>query len=69
MMYIYFLCGLIFGSSLVTFFLVKEIYVQNKKIIAQTNQIDRLEKLNLMLSKQVSEEQVYGRGKKKYNAA
>ncbi len=64
MMYIYFFSGLIFGVSFVSFLLIKELYVQNKKITVQANQIERLEKLNQMLATQISEDRVYGQKKK-----
>lgn len=49
---------------MISFFLIKELYVQNKKNAVQTNQIERLEKLNQMLATQISEEHVYGQEKK-----
>jgi hypothetical protein len=67
MMYIYFISGFIFGGSMISFFLIKDLYVQNKKNAVQAKQIERLEKLNQMLATQISEEQVYGQKKKPMN--
>jgi hypothetical protein len=66
-MYVYFFTGFLFGSSILAFLLVKEIYLQNKKITVQANQIERLEKLNQMLAVQISEERVYGQVKEVSN--
>lgn len=67
MMYIYFISGLIFGGSMVSFLLIKELYIQNKKNAVQASQIERLEKLNQMLATQISEESVYGQKKNPVN--
>jgi hypothetical protein len=67
MLYIYFFSGFIFGGSMISFFLIKELYVQNKKNVVQANQIERLEKLNQMLATQISEESVYGQKKNPVN--
>lgn len=67
MLYIYFFSGFIFGGSMISFFLIKDLYVQNKKNSVQANQIERLEKLNQMLATQISEEHVYGQKKKPVN--
>jgi hypothetical protein len=64
MLYIYFFSGFIFGGSLISFFLIKELYVQNKKNAVQANQIERLEKLNQLLATQISEERVYSQTEK-----
>ena len=52
---------------MISFFLIKDLYVQNKKNAVQAKQIERLEKLNQMLATQISEEQVYGQKKKPMN--
>jgi hypothetical protein len=52
---------------MISFFLIKELYVQNKKNVVQANQIERLEKLNQMLATQISEESVYGQKKNPVN--
>jgi hypothetical protein len=49
---------------MISFFLIKELYVQNKKNAVQANQIERLEKLNQLLATQISEERVYPQKKK-----
>lgn len=52
---------------MVSFLLIKELYIQNKKNAVQASQIERLEKLNQMLATQISEESVYGQKKNPVN--
>jgi hypothetical protein len=55
-MYIYFASGLLAGCSFIAFLLIKELYSLNKKNLVQANRIVRLEKLNQILSSQISKE-------------
>jgi hypothetical protein len=59
MMYIYFVSGLLAGCSFIAFLLIKELYTLNKRNQVQANRIVRLEKLNQMLSSQMSEDRSY----------
>jgi hypothetical protein len=58
-MYIYFVSGLLAGCSFIAFLLIKELYTLNKRNQVQANRIVRLEKLNQMLSSQMSEDRSY----------
>jgi hypothetical protein len=64
-MYIYFASGLLAGFSFTAFLLIKELYILNKRNQVQAHRIERLERLNQLLSSQISEERSHLRNPKK----